>query len=188
MLMSMGTKIKKSSHYVLLLWPLLGITWIYYISLLAKHLITWADWDHDNIIMRTTKNISVNIVCMTAPVKRYWKTIWGDASYMEHKESSFQKLTKKEGHGKVEFTKTEHQLRLPFVIYTDFESVLRKQDLCEPSSLKYLTTQYQHHVPRGPQHLREMQWWRVLQSTPTKYRGWHSWKVFRPGLSRSNHL
>ena len=55
----------------------------------------------------------------------------------------------KKGHGKVKFTKTEYQLRLPFVIYADFESVLHKQDLCEPSSSKSFTNQYQQHVPCG---------------------------------------
>ena len=30
----------------------------------------------------------------------------------------------KKGRDKVKFTKTEYQLRLPFVIYADFESVL----------------------------------------------------------------
>ena len=54
----------------------------------------------------------------------------------------------KKGRDKVKFTKTEYQLRLPFVIYVDFESVLRKQDSCEPSS-KSFTTQYQQHVPCG---------------------------------------
>ena len=37
-------------------------------------------------------------------------------------------------------------------------------------------------------HLREMQWWAILWTTPSKYRGWHCWKVFGPGLSHSNHL
>ena len=55
----------------------------------------------------------------------------------------------KKGSGKVKFTKTEYQLRLHFVIYADFESVLRKQDSCEPSSSKLFTTQYQYHVPCG---------------------------------------
>ena len=32
----MGTRIKKSFHYVLSIWPLQEITWTYYISLLAK--------------------------------------------------------------------------------------------------------------------------------------------------------
>ena len=57
--------------------------------------------------------------------------------------------TDKKGRGKVKFTKTEYQLRLPFVIYADFESVLRKKDSCEPPSSKSFTTQYQHHVPCG---------------------------------------
>ena len=50
---------------------------------------------------------------------------------------------------KVKFTKTEYQLRLLFVIYTDFESILRKQDSCEPSPSKSFTTKYQQHVPCG---------------------------------------
>ena len=32
----------------------------------------------------------------------------------------------KDGSGKVKFTKTAYQLHLPFAIYADFESVLRK--------------------------------------------------------------
>ena len=39
----------------------------------------------------------------------------------------------KKGCDKVKFTKTEYQLRLPFVIYADFEIILCKQDSCEPS-------------------------------------------------------
>ena len=53
----------------------------------------------------------------------------------------------KKGLDKVKFTKRECQLRLPFVIYVDFERVLRKQDSCEPLSPKSFTTQ--QHVPRG---------------------------------------
>ena len=55
----------------------------------------------------------------------------------------------KKGHDKVTFTKTEYQLRLPFIIYAHFESVLHIQGSCEPSSSKSFTTQYQHHVPWG---------------------------------------
>ena len=96
--MSMGTKIKISSRYVLPSWPLQDITWIYYISLLVKHPITycwktWADWYQGNLIITTTKNISANIVYMTKPMKRYWKINWKDTSYTELKESSFQMLT-----------------------------------------------------------------------------------------------
>ena len=56
---------------------------------------------------------------------------------------------KKKGLNKIKFTKTENQLGLPFIIYAHFESVLRKQDFCEPWSSKSFTTQYQHHVPYG---------------------------------------
>ena len=55
----------------------------------------------------------------------------------------------KKGRDKVKLTKTEYQLRLPFVIYADFESVLRKQDSCESSSSNSFTTQYQQHLPCG---------------------------------------
>ena len=55
----------------------------------------------------------------------------------------------KKGRDKVKFPKTEYQLRLPFVIYADFESVLCKRDLCEPSSSKSFTIQHQQHVPCG---------------------------------------
>ena len=104
-LMSIGVKIKKSSCYILPPWPLQDITWICYILLLAKHLImywwkTWADWYQVNIIITTTKNISANIVYMAAPLKRYWKTIWNDASYKGHKESRTQKLTTRRGTAK----------------------------------------------------------------------------------------
>ena len=51
------------------------------------------------------KDISVKIVCTAAPVKRYWKTIWKGASYMEHKESSFQKLTTRKGMRKLNLQK-----------------------------------------------------------------------------------
>ena len=55
----------------------------------------------------------------------------------------------KNGHDKIKFRKIEYQVRLPFVIYADFENVLCKQDSCEPSPSKSFTTQYQYHVPCG---------------------------------------
>ena len=42
--------------------------------------------------------------------------------------------------------KAKYQLRLVFVIYVDFESVLCKQDSWESSSSKSLTNQYQYQV------------------------------------------
>ena len=33
------------------------------------------------------------------------------------------------GCDKIKFTKTEYQLRLPFVMYADFESILKKHDV-----------------------------------------------------------
>ena len=124
LLMSISVRIKKFSRYVLPTLPLQDITWIYYISLLRKHLIaycreTWGDSYEDKIIKTTTKNSSNNIVYMVVSVKRYWN----------------------------KFTKTEYKLYWPFVIYLDFESVLLKQDLFKPTSSKSFTTHYQHHIP-----------------------------------------
>ena len=61
----------------------------------------------------------------------------------------FPETDSKKERDKVKFTKTESQLLLPFAIYVDFESILCKQDSCEPSSSNSLTTHYQHHVPYG---------------------------------------
>ena len=66
---------------------------------------------------------------------------------------------------KKKWINTVHRLRLPFVIYADFKSVLRKQDLLEPSSSKSFTSQYQLH-------LREMQWRAILLTTPSEYEVW----------------
>ena len=51
--------------------------------------------------------------------------------------------------GKVKFTYREYQLHLSFVIYADFQSILCRQESCEPLSFKSFTTQYQHHVTCG---------------------------------------
>ena len=61
----------------------------------------------------------------------------------------FPKADDKRGHDIIKFTKTVYQLRLPFVIYADFKSVLSRQNSCEPLPLKSFTTQYQHHVSCG---------------------------------------
>ena len=53
---------------------------------------TWADCYRDYIIITTANSISANIVYISAPVKRYWKTIWTDASYTGHKESNSKML------------------------------------------------------------------------------------------------
>ena len=75
---------------------------------------------------------------MAASVKRYWKTIRKYASYTGYNEWSFQKLTKRRDITKLSL-KRPSTTRFTFVI----------QDLCEPSSSKSFTTQYQHHVPCG---------------------------------------
>jgi len=53
------------------------------------------------------------------------------------------------GRDQVRFTKIEYQLRLPFIMYADLESILRKKSTCEPAPTTSSTTQHQHHVPCG---------------------------------------
>ena len=86
---------------------------------------------------------------MTKPVKRYWKKHLERCKLHETQTIKLPESDDKKGYNKVNSTKTEYQLRLPFVIYADFKSALRKQDSCEPSSSKSFTTQYQHYIPCG---------------------------------------
>ena len=86
------------SHYVLPPWVLQDIAWIYYISLLTKHLITYcsksfADWYQDKIIITTTKIFLIILFTWLNQWRGIEKNIWKDASYTEHRESSSQKLT-----------------------------------------------------------------------------------------------
>ena len=123
-------------------------------SLLVKHLITycwktWADWYQDKIIITATKNISENIVYMIKPVKRYWKEHLERCKLHWAQRIKLPEADDKKERNKAKPTKTEYQLRLPFVIYAYFKSVLPKQDSCGPASSKFFITQYQHHVPCG---------------------------------------
>ena len=96
----------------------------------------------------------------------------------------FPEADDKKERDKVKFTKTEYQL--PFVIYPDFESLLRKQDSCEPSSNPSPSN------TSNTYHMEAASTWHAVMdntlSTPSEYRGWHRWKVFGPGLSRGNSL
>ena len=132
-LMSMDGNIKKSSHYVLPSWALQDIGWICYITVgETSHYILLKDLsrliskqnNHNN------KNISDNIVYMTKPVKSYWKKHLERCKLQGAQRIKLPEVDDKKEHSKVKPTKTEYQLRLPIVIYANFKSVLRKQDLC----------------------------------------------------------
>ena len=122
----MGMKIKKSSHYILPPWPLQEITWIYYISLLAKHLIsywckTWADWYQVNITNNYHKKYFCQYClhgCISEEVlKNHLKKC------KLHKAQRIKLLEADDKEcDKIKFTKTQYQLRLPFVIYVDFKA------------------------------------------------------------------
>ena len=191
-LMSMGTKIKKSSRHVLPPWLLQDIIWIYYISLLAKHLImywwkTWADWYWGNIIMTTTKDISVNIVCMAVSVKRYQKTILEDLSYTRHEESSFQKLMTRRGVAKSSLQKPN----------TNYVYLLSSTQILKAFYVNKTRVSHHHQNASPPNtsiryHVETASTWNAVMGNTLKHskwiRGWRRWKVFELGLSRSSHL
>ena len=191
-LKSLGTKIKKSSHYVLPPWPLQDITLIYYISLLMKNLITywwktWADWYRDNISMTKTQNISPNIVCMAVLVKKYWKTIWKDASYMGHKESTSQELTTRR-----DVTKSKLQKQ-----NSNYVFLLWSTQISQACHVNKTPVSHYHQNPSPPNtsikyHVGAASTWNVvmaiLWTIPNEYGRWHRWKVFGLGPSLSNHV
>ena len=147
-------KIKKSSHYILPPWPLQEITWIYYISLLAKHFITywcktWADWYQVNITNNYHKKYFCQYCLHSCISEEVLKNHLEKCKLHKAQRIKLLEADDKKGCDKIKFTKIQYQLRLPFVIYVDFKSILHKQKSCEPSSYKSFITQYQHYISCG---------------------------------------
>ena len=55
----------------------------------------------------------------------------------------------KEGENKMSFTNFHKQMKVPYVIYADFECILEKIDGCEPSPDKSFTVKTEKHEPCG---------------------------------------
>ena len=47
----------------------------------------------------------------------------------------------------LEFDKFHKKMRVPFVVYADFESFIKPIDTCQSDPSRPYTTQYQHHTP-----------------------------------------
>ena len=47
----------------------------------------------------------------------------------------------------LEFEKFHKKMRVPFVVYADFESFIKPSDTCQSDTSRPYTTQYQHHTP-----------------------------------------
>ena len=143
-----------TSHYVLPPWPLQEITWIYYISLLVKNLITywwktWADRDISQYNNHSSKQYFYQYYLHGCTSEEVLKNHLERFKLLRTQRFKLKEADKKKVRDKIKFTKTEYQLCLPFVIYTDFEGVLPKEDSCQLSSSRSFTIQYQHHVPCG---------------------------------------
>ena len=55
----------------------------------------------------------------------------------------------KEGENKMSFTNFHKQMKVPYVVYVDFECVLEKIDGCEPAPDASFTVKTERHVPCG---------------------------------------
>jgi len=55
----------------------------------------------------------------------------------------------KEGENKMAFKNHHKQMKLPYVVYTDFECILKKMQGCEPSPEKSFTVKTEKHEPCG---------------------------------------
>jgi len=55
----------------------------------------------------------------------------------------------KEGENKMSFTNCHKQMKLPYVVYADFESELEKIARCEPSPDESFTVKTERHTPCG---------------------------------------
>ena len=57
--------------------------------------------------------------------------------------------TLKEGENKMSFTNHHKQMKVPYVVYADFECILRKEQGCEPSPEASFTVKTENHMPCG---------------------------------------
>jgi Recombination endonuclease VII len=47
----------------------------------------------------------------------------------------------------ISFKNYRNSMRVPFVVYADFESFIKPIDTCQPNPLESYTNNYQHHIP-----------------------------------------
>ena len=47
----------------------------------------------------------------------------------------------------VKFKNYKNSMRVPFVVYADFESFITPIETCEPNPTESYTNKYQHHTP-----------------------------------------
>ena len=66
---------------------------------------------------------------------------------------------------------------------SSFQKLTFRFTFCHPRGFQAIIIKFLHHpiLATGIMwklHLCEMQWWTILWSTPTEYRGWRRWKFF----------
>ena len=75
----------------------------------------------------------------------------------------------KEGQNKMSSTNHYKQMKVPYVVYTEFECVLRKNHICEPDKKQSSTVKTEKHEPCGFSYLVVRRDGQTFD--PFKYRG-----------------
>lgn len=84
----------------------------------------------------------------------------------------------------LKYTDVSKQLRVPFVVYANFESLLERQYGCQPDPSKFFTTKLARHVPSGftykivgitPETTEKYVTYRVLTPWTCSFITWSNW-------------
>ena len=96
--------------------------------------------------MQTSKDGHVRHVCFRC--LNTFKTEKSLASHHEYcKSHEAIKIELSEQESKISFKNHNRSMRVPFVVYADFESFTPQLSTCQPNSDKSYTNQYQKHIP-----------------------------------------
>ena len=72
------------------------------------------------------------------------------ASHHEYcKSYDSMKIELLEEESKISFKNHNKSMRVPFIVYADFESFTPQLSTCQPNTEKSYTNQYQKHIPSG---------------------------------------
>ena len=98
--------------------------------------------------LQTSKHGHVRQVCV-----RCLNTINSEKSLASHheycKSHEAIKIVLREKGSKISFRNHNRSMRIPFIVYTDFESFTSQLSTCQPNPDKIYTEPYQKHIPSG---------------------------------------
>ena len=98
--------------------------------------------------LQTSKDGNVRHVCFRCLI--FFKTEKSLASYHEYcKPHDAIKIELPEKGSKISFKNHNRSMRVPFIVYADFESFTPHMSTCQPNPDKSYTNRYQKHIPSG---------------------------------------